>query len=59
MNNDKDMILALIEAGALLDFRVADKDHWKTPLHYAAANNKVTAIQVTKILFFFKKCFVA
>lgn len=45
MNNDKDMISLLIEAGAFLDYRVGSKDGWKTPLHIAALHNKALALQ--------------
>lgn len=45
MNNDKEMITMLIENGAILDYRVGDKDFWKTPLHIAATHNKVVALQ--------------
>ncbi|KAJ3333099.1 hypothetical protein HDU76_011467 [Blyttiomyces sp. JEL0837] len=45
-NNDKETVLALIENGAFLDFRVGEKDVWKTPLHLAAAHNKLGPLQV-------------
>ncbi|KAJ3132091.1 SH3 and multiple ankyrin repeat domains protein 2 [Geranomyces variabilis] len=45
MNNDRETITALLEGGALLDYRLGKKDGWKTALHVAAANNKVLALQ--------------
>ncbi|KAJ3168725.1 hypothetical protein HDU87_000971 [Geranomyces variabilis] len=45
MNNDRDTITALLEGGALIDYRLGKKDAWKTALHVAAANNKVLALQ--------------
>jgi len=45
MNNDKQMIELLIEAGAFLDYRVGSKETWKTPLHIAAQHNKTLALQ--------------
>ncbi|KAJ3160241.1 SH3 and multiple ankyrin repeat domains protein 2 [Geranomyces michiganensis] len=45
MNNDHDTISALLEGGAMLDYRLGKKDGWKTALHVAAANNKVVALQ--------------
>ncbi|KAI9092609.1 hypothetical protein DFS34DRAFT_283004 [Phlyctochytrium arcticum] len=44
-NNDREMICALVDNGAILDYRLGKKDGWKTPLHLAAQNNKVTALQ--------------
>ncbi|KAJ3391021.1 SH3 and multiple ankyrin repeat domains protein 2 [Lobulomyces angularis] len=45
INNDKDMINLLVEAGAFLDYRVGSKDTWKTPLHIAAQQNRPLALQ--------------
>ncbi|KAJ3115470.1 hypothetical protein HDU96_000629 [Phlyctochytrium bullatum] len=45
LNNDKDMIMALVENGAYLDFRVGESQQWKTPLHIAATQNKALAVQ--------------
>ncbi|KAI8825808.1 uncharacterized protein EV422DRAFT_514223 [Fimicolochytrium jonesii] len=45
MNNDKEMIGVLLENGAMSDYRLGKKDGWKTPLHLAALNNKVVALQ--------------
>ncbi|KAL3897621.1 MAG: hypothetical protein SGCHY_003287 [Lobulomycetales sp.] len=45
LNNDKDMLLLLIEFGAFLDYRVGPKESWKTPLHLAAQHNKPLALQ--------------
>lgn len=45
MNNDPEMILWLMDNGAFLDFRVGDKDQWKTPLHLAAVHNKTLAMK--------------
>ncbi|KAJ3417161.1 Glucoamylase, intracellular sporulation-specific [Chytridiales sp. JEL 0842] len=33
LNNDREMIMTLIENGAILDYRAGEKDTWKTPLH--------------------------
>lgn len=46
LNNDIEMISALVENGAFLDYRVGGKDAWKAPLHLAAASNKPAAVQV-------------
>jgi ankyrin repeat protein len=45
MNNDTEMMVWLMDNGAFLDFRVGDKDQWKTPLHLAAINNKTSALK--------------
>jgi ankyrin repeat protein len=45
MNDDKDMIIALCEMGAHVDFRLGPKENWKTPLHIAAQQNKPKALQ--------------
>ncbi|KAJ3126775.1 hypothetical protein HK098_007154 [Nowakowskiella sp. JEL0407] len=44
MNNDANCISALYENGAFLDYRVGEKDTWKTPLHLAAVHNKLDAL---------------
>ncbi|KAH9274556.1 hypothetical protein BASA83_003192 [Batrachochytrium salamandrivorans] len=45
MNNDRDMIVLLLENGAFIDYRNGDKDGWKTPLHMAAVHNKNIALK--------------
>ena len=45
LNNDPDMITWLMDNGAFLDYRVGDKDGWKTPLHLAAIHNKSMALK--------------
>jgi hypothetical protein len=40
------MMMALIDNGAILDYRAGEKETWKTPLHIACVNNKGTAAQV-------------
>ena len=43
MSDDKNLIMAVIECGAHLDYR--NKDALKTPLHLAAQHNKLVALQ--------------
>ncbi|KAJ3257891.1 hypothetical protein HK103_004182 [Boothiomyces macroporosus] len=45
MNNDQQMIMWLMDNGAFLDYRLGDKDNWKTPLHLAAMHNKCLALK--------------
>lgn len=45
MNNNKDMITALIRCGAIIDYRLPDQEGWRTPLHIATLNNKLIAVQ--------------
>ncbi|KAJ3108866.1 hypothetical protein HDU97_010138 [Phlyctochytrium planicorne] len=45
VQNDKDMITALVENGAFLDFRMNESFQWKTPLHLASSSNKSIAVQ--------------
>jgi ankyrin repeat protein len=45
MNNDTEMMIWLMDNGAYLDYRVGDKDQWKTPLHLAAVHNKTSALK--------------
>lgn len=42
MNDDKNMVTALIEMGAHLDYRVPE--HQRTPIHIAALHNKINAL---------------
>ena len=46
MNNDVEMMMWLMDNGAFLDYRVGDRDNWKTPLHLAALHNKTMALKV-------------
>ncbi|KAI8922052.1 hypothetical protein DFJ77DRAFT_445117 [Powellomyces hirtus] len=45
MANDREMVAALLENGALTDYRLGKKDGWKTPLHVAAFHGKQVALQ--------------
>lgn len=45
MNEDKEMIMLLVEMGAHIDFRLGAKDQWKSPLHIAAIHNKSIALK--------------
>lgn len=50
MQDNKDLIILLVENGAHIDFRLGPKENWRSSLHLAAIHNKVKALKTLLLL---------